>query len=76
LIFALLGLLSCVGCLLALRWGGEDGEPPFIPKWGLFTAFVLIGQWSVFQFLKELIGRIMERDETRISRRPEGWREL
>jgi hypothetical protein len=44
-------------------------------RWGLFTAFELIGQWSVFRFLEGISGRQWE-DETRIPRRPERWREL
>jgi hypothetical protein len=44
-------------------------------RWGVFTIFfALIGQWSVFQFLRELFGSIMGDDEIRIPRRTEGGR--
>ena len=46
LIFSILYLCSCAVCLLALHWPREDGNPPFIVRWGIFTIFALIGVFS------------------------------
>ena len=51
-VFALLVLFCGALCLLSLRWGLSDADdPPLLGRLGLFILFMLIGQWSVFQFL-------------------------
>ena len=71
-IFLLLFFLGTAGGIFAIRWGGEDWDPPFIPKWGLFLIRVLVGQWGGLRLLEWFFGRIIRGDETRIPRRTEG----
>jgi hypothetical protein len=71
-IFLLLFLFGIAGSIFAIRWGGEDRDPPFIPKGGLFVISVLVGQWDGLQLLKWFFGRIIYGiygDEARIPRR-------
>ena len=56
-IFALLYLLCAFGCLISLWLPWKDGNPPNHFRWGIFTVFMIIGQWGVFRFLKESFGK-------------------
>lgn len=73
-IFPVLYLLSVVGCLVTISLGGQEDDPPnaTFGRLLMLAVFILIGQWSVFEFLKRVFGGIMRTDETRISRRTEG----
>jgi hypothetical protein len=72
LVSPLLHSFSVAGGVLTLRWGGQDDNPPFLMRWGLLAIFTLVGQWSVFEFLKRMFGGMLQGDETRIPRRTEG----
>ena len=58
--FTFLFLFSVTGGVLAIRWPWQDRDPSFVAQWGISTIFVIISQWSVFQFFSNSLQSITE----------------
>ena len=53
-VFPFLFLFSALLAFSALRLPFQQGYTCFVTKWGMFLIWVLVGQWSVFFFLREM----------------------
>jgi len=71
-VFGFVFSLGIAGGIFTILWSWEDGNGPFVARWRIFVASMLVAQWGGLRFLEWFFGRIMKRTKHEYHEGPKG----